>query len=104
MVSLGCGCQFCDEVSIGDGPLYNYCCPVQCLGQYTRGEVLAASYSISCPDPGCQHTVSAACLTRVQHNVTRVQGTISQAQLSSLLPPDLMDKHRQFRLETEVSQ
>jgi len=70
MVSLGCGCQFCDE----------------CLGQYTRAEVLAASYSISCPDPGCQHT-----------------GTISQAQLSSLLPPDLMDKHRQFRLETEVS-
>ena len=66
--------------------------------------MLAASYSISCPDPGCQHTVSAACLTRVQHNVTRVQGTISQAQLSSLLPPDLMDKHRQFRLETEVSQ
>ena len=38
-----------------------------------------------------------------QHNVTRVQETISQAQLSSLLPQDLMDKHRQFRLETEVS-
>ena len=39
-----------------------HCCPVQCLTQYTRAEVLAASYSISCPDPGCQHTVSAACL------------------------------------------
>ena len=57
-----------------------HCCPVQCLAQYTRAEVLAACYSISCPDPGCQHTVSAACIDTCpsitrhvsQHNVTRV--------------------------------
>jgi len=58
----------------------------ECLKQYISFEVMEGAYDVSCPDPNC---------------VT--QGVLSQNQMESLTDKQLMEKHRTFRLNTEVS-
>jgi len=57
-----------------------------CLKQYISFEVMEGAYDVSCPDPNCAS-----------------QGVISQNQMESLTDKALMEKHRIFRLNTEVS-
>jgi len=57
-----------------------------CMQQYIMFEVMEGAYDISCPDPGCP-----------------IQGVLNQQQMESLTDKELMDKHRTFRLNTEVS-
>jgi E3 ubiquitin-protein ligase RNF144 len=57
-----------------------------CMQQYIMFEVMEGAYDISCPDPGCSN-----------------QGVLNQQQMESLTDRELMDKHRTFRLNTEVS-
>jgi len=57
-----------------------------CMQQYITFEVMEGAYDISCPDPGCP-----------------IQGVLSQKQMELLTDKELMDKHRTFRLNTEVS-
>ena len=71
MVTLSqCECEFCQD----------------CLTQYVSLEILAGSYSISCPDPACPR-----------------ESQLSLAEVERLVPPHLAERHRQARLETEVS-
>jgi len=57
-----------------------------CMQQYIIFEVMEGAYDISCPDPGCP-----------------TQGVLNQQQMELLTDKELMDKHRTFRLNTEVS-
>ena len=57
-----------------------------CLRQYIGFEVMKGAYDVTCPDPGC--------LT---------QGVLSQTLIESLTDKQLIEKHRTFRLNTEVS-
>eukprot|EP00092_Neocalanus_flemingeri_P008234 GFUD01008879.1.p1 GENE.GFUD01008879.1~~GFUD01008879.1.p1 ORF type:complete len:723 (+),score=158.25 GFUD01008879.1:627-2795(+) len=57
-----------------------------CMQQYINFEVMEGAYDISCPDPGCP-----------------IQGVLNQVQMEGLTDKELIDKHRTFRLNTEVS-
>lgn len=57
-----------------------------CLRQYITFEVMEGAYDISCPDPNCPS-----------------QGVLNQTQMEILTDKQLMEKHRTFRLNTEVS-
>lgn len=57
----------------------------ECMGQYILFEVMEGAYDISCPDRDCPH-----------------QGLLSIHQMERLTSRELMDKHRAFRLNTEV--
>jgi len=57
-----------------------------CMQQYITFEVMEGAYDISCPDPDCP-----------------TQGVLNQHQMEHLTDKDLVDKHRTFRLNTEVS-
>jgi len=58
----------------------------ECMQQYIAFEVMEGAYDISCPDPDCP-----------------TQGVLSQHQMERLTDKELLDKHRTFRLNTEVS-
>merc|ERR1719225_1612633 len=58
----------------------------ECLRQYITFEVMEGAYDISCPDPHCP-----------------TQGVLNQTQMEILTDKHLMEKHRTFRLNTEVS-
>ena len=94
MVKLDeCGCSFCKEViykyvysdELVDGHTCNLSV-LQCMQQYIAFEVMEGAYDISCPDPDCP-----------------TQGVLSQHQMERLTDKELLDKHRTFRLNTEVS-
>jgi len=57
-----------------------------CMQQYITFEVMEGAYDISCPDPECP-----------------TQGVLTQHQMERLTDKELLDKHRTFRLNTEVS-
>jgi len=57
-----------------------------CMQQYITFEVMEGAYDISCPDPECP-----------------TQGVLNQHQMERLTDKELLDKHRTFRLNTEVS-
>jgi len=57
-----------------------------CMQQYISFEVMEGAYDISCPDPDCPN-----------------QGVMNQHQMEHLTDKELLDKHRTFRLNTEVS-
>lgn len=57
-----------------------------CMQQYITFEVMEGAYDISCPDPDCP-----------------TQGVLNQHQMERLTDKELVDKHRTFRLNTEVS-
>jgi len=56
------------------------------MQQYITFEVMEGAYDISCPDPECP-----------------TQGVLNQHQMERLTDKELLDKHRTFRLNTEVS-
>lgn len=55
------------------------------MRQYVALEVNEAAYEISCPDAQCEH-----------------QGVLSLAEVEALVTPDVMERHRKFRLNVEV--
>jgi len=57
-----------------------------CMQQYITFEIMEGAYDISCPDPACP-----------------IQGVLNQQQMESLTDKELVEKHRTFRLNTEVS-
>jgi len=57
-----------------------------CMQQYITFEIMEGAYEISCPDPVCP-----------------IQGVLNQQQMESLTDKELVEKHRTFRLNTEVS-
>jgi len=58
----------------------------ECMGQYITFEIMSGSYDISCPDPQCP-----------------LQGVLDEHQIENLVEKELLDKHKTFRLNTEVS-
>jgi E3 ubiquitin-protein ligase RNF144 len=58
----------------------------ECMYQYITFEVMEGAYDISCPDQECP-----------------TQGVMNPHQMERLTSRELLDKHRNFRLNTEVS-
>jgi len=58
----------------------------ECMNQYITFEVMEGAYDISCPDQDCPN-----------------QGVLSQHEMERMSSRELLDKHRTFRLNTEVS-
>ena len=58
----------------------------QCLIQYISFEIMAGAYEISCPDPACEK-----------------DGVFQLQEIEQLVPKDLVEKHKAFRLNTEVA-
>ena len=57
--------------------------PFQCLSQYVSFEIMAGAYDISCPDSECEK-----------------QGVITIPEMEPFVGKDLVDKHKDFRLNT----
>jgi len=79
-----CAFSMADMVTI-DSCQCSFC--QECLRHYVSLEIMAGQYDISCPDPGCPSL-----------------GVISHTQLEELTDKQLMEKHKNFRLNTEVHQ
>lgn len=58
----------------------------ECMAQYVTFEVMSGSYDISCPDPDCEG-----------------QGILQLVEVEALAGKDVMDKHKRYRLNTEVA-
>jgi len=58
----------------------------ECMNQYITFEVMEGAYDISCPDQDCPN-----------------QGVLTQHEMERMSSRELLDKHRTFRLNTEVS-
>ena len=58
----------------------------QCLIQYISFEIMAGAYEISCPDPACEK-----------------DGVFQLHEIEQLVSKDLVEKHKAFRLNTEVA-
>ena len=59
---------------------------MQCLVQYISFEIMAGAYEISCPDPACEK-----------------DGVFQFHEIEQLMPKDVVEKHKAFRLNTEVA-
>ncbi len=59
---------------------------LQCMLQYVMFEVSEGAYDISCPDPECEK-----------------QGVLQLLEVEAIAGGDVAEKHRRFRLNTEVA-
>merc|ERR1719273_652497 len=59
---------------------------IECLIQYISFEIMAGAYEISCPDPACEK-----------------DGVFQLHEIEALVSKDLVEKHKAFRLNTEVA-
>ena len=66
--------------------LYHQYSVFQCLIQYISFEIMAGAYEISCPDPACEK-----------------DGVFQLHEIEQLVSKDLVEKHKAFRLNTEVA-
>jgi len=58
----------------------------ECMRQYVTQEIMCGEYEISCPDPECS-----------------IMGVLHLSEVESLTDTQLLEKHKSFRLNTEVS-
>ncbi|XP_015590902.1 probable E3 ubiquitin-protein ligase RNF144A [Cephus cinctus] len=62
----------------------SYC--KDCMQAYVEFEIEEGAYEISCPDAQCEQT-----------------GVLGLAEISTIVTPELMEKHRKFRLNRDIS-
>ncbi|XP_012271811.1 probable E3 ubiquitin-protein ligase RNF144A [Orussus abietinus] len=83
-------CKLClSDVSISDTFKIESCgCSYckDCMRSYVEFEIEEGAYDISCPDAQCEDA-----------------GVLSLKEITSLVTPELMEKHQKFRLNRDVS-
>ncbi|XP_053606229.1 uncharacterized protein LOC128672826 [Plodia interpunctella] len=83
-------CKLCledataDKVTVISGCGCQFC--TKCMAAYVEFEVCNGAYEVSCPDARC-----------------RVGAALSLDEISALLEPSVMEKHKKFRLNHEVA-